>query len=222
MTIEHHPDEAHALGLCRRRTRSRPAGRACDASSRMPPLPRFRRALECVGGVLLDECRPRQMAAGALRRVARRVSTSPGPGACAAAARDGRCAAGLPAFVRRLRFRPLALRRPAREDAPDPSARAQPTRVFLLKSARSTELCGTSIGARDDLHPVRRFRHDGGRYGPGDFDLGDDSVSHEPHIEDGGDCVPRRDAGGLRWRGSGALSPAVRAALEILRRAAGR
>jgi putative transcriptional regulator len=33
------------------------------------------------------------------------------------------------------------------------------------------------------------FRHDGGYFGPGDFDLGDESVDHRPIVDDGEDCV---------------------------------
>ena len=33
------------------------------------------------------------------------------------------------------------------------------------------------------------FHHAGGRFGPGDFDLGDETVHHEPHVDDGEDCV---------------------------------
>jgi putative transcriptional regulator len=33
------------------------------------------------------------------------------------------------------------------------------------------------------------FSHAGGRYGPGDFDLGDDTVEHQPIVEPGEPCV---------------------------------
>ena len=37
---------------------------------------------------------------------------------------------------------------------------------------------------------------------PGDFDLGDESVSHEPHVEEGEDCVSLvAMQGDLRWKG---------------------
>ena len=41
-----------------------------------------------------------------------------------------------------------------------------------------------------------------GRYGPGDFDLGDESVRHQPYVEDGEACVSLvAMQGDLRWRG---------------------
>ena len=33
------------------------------------------------------------------------------------------------------------------------------------------------------------FSHDGGRFGPGDFDFGDEDVDHKPLVERGEDCV---------------------------------
>ncbi len=82
---------------------------------------------------------------------------------------------------------------------PEPS----PTRVFLLESARRSEADrARPYRDRDDLRPLGAFRHEGGRYGPGDFDLGDDIVHHEPHIEEGEDCVSLvAMQGGLRWQG---------------------
>ena len=36
---------------------------------------------------------------------------------------------------------------------------------------------------------VGAFRHDGGRFGPGDFDLGDEAIEHEPVVEARGECI---------------------------------
>jgi putative transcriptional regulator len=33
------------------------------------------------------------------------------------------------------------------------------------------------------------FRHEGGYFGPGDFDLGDDTIEHEPVVEPAGECI---------------------------------
>jgi putative transcriptional regulator len=33
------------------------------------------------------------------------------------------------------------------------------------------------------------FSHQGGRYGPGDFDYGDDDVDHRPIVGDEGPCL---------------------------------
>ena len=46
------------------------------------------------------------------------------------------------------------------------------------------------------------FRHAGGHYGPGDFDFGDETVCHEPHVDAGEDCVCLvAIQGNLRWKG---------------------
>jgi putative transcriptional regulator len=33
------------------------------------------------------------------------------------------------------------------------------------------------------------FTQDGSRYGPGDFDLGDETIDHQPVVDPGQDCV---------------------------------
>ena len=69
---------------------------------------------------------------------------------------------------------------------PEPS----PTRVFLLKSAPGTRSSSTSIAGLEMTCVLSgAFSHEGGRFGPGDFDLGDPTIAHEPHVEAGVDCV---------------------------------
>ena len=33
------------------------------------------------------------------------------------------------------------------------------------------------------------FRHTGGQFGPGDFDLGDETIDHRPVVDAGADCL---------------------------------
>ena len=159
------------------------------------------RAMERVGGALLAEATPATLAEGALDRVLARLD---GPAAtiAAASAVEG-LPPGLPKFVKGYRFgawrwvaprvslRPIVL--------PEPS----PTRVFLLKSAANTGMLPHAhSGVEMTCVLTGAFRHEGGRYGPGDFDFGDEAVHHEPRVEEGEDCVCLvAMQGDLRWSG---------------------
>ena len=77
------------------------------------------------------------------------------------------------------------------------------TRVFLLKSAQNTRLLQHAHTALEMTCILRGgFTHAGGHFGPGDFDLGDEIVMHEPHVDDGEDCLCLVAMQGvLRWKG---------------------
>ena len=69
---------------------------------------------------------------------------------------------------------------------PEPS----PTRVFLLRSAPGTSLVHHEhTGIELTCVLTGAFAHEGGRFGPGDFDLGDPSIEHEPRVETGPPCI---------------------------------
>ena len=203
MTVEHHPDEAllaaHAAGELDLGQRVAVAThlRACRRCRE------FAAAVECVGGEIMDECRPAEMAAGALQRVLERLDEPQAPALASPRPETADAPAGLPAFVRAYAFgewrfvAPRVSMRPIRLPAPSP------TRVFLLKSARSTKLMRHEHAALEMTCILEGgYARDGGHYGPGDFDFGDDSISHEPHIDDDGDCVALvAMQGGLRWKG---------------------
>lgn len=64
------------------------------------------------------------------------------------------------------------------------------TRVLMLKAAPGTRLPHhRHKGIEWTCVLEGAFRHDLGRYGPGDFDEADESVEHKPVIEDGDTCV---------------------------------
>jgi putative transcriptional regulator len=63
-------------------------------------------------------------------------------------------------------------------------------RVFMLKANPGTRLPHHRHSGSEWTCVIEgAFRHDLGRYGPGDFDEADDSVEHKPFIEDGPPCV---------------------------------
>jgi putative transcriptional regulator len=97
---------------------------------------------------------------------------------------------GLPAFVRSLPASKwkwvapnLHLKRLALADSGD-------TRVFLLKSGPGTRfLPHRHTGPEMTTVLTGSFSHDGGHYGPGDFDFGDAEHDHEIVIGPEGECI---------------------------------
>lgn len=64
------------------------------------------------------------------------------------------------------------------------------TRVFMLKAAPGTWLPHhRHAGIEWTCVLEGAFRHDHGRYGPGDFDEADESVEHKPFVEQGATCI---------------------------------
>jgi putative transcriptional regulator len=77
-----------------------------------------------------------------------------------------------------LRWRPVAV--PAVGD----------TRVFMLKAKPGTKIAAHEHGGIEWTCVLQgAFRHQFGHYGPGDFDEADESVAHEPVVEDGEECI---------------------------------
>jgi putative transcriptional regulator len=75
-------------------------------------------------------------------------------------------------------MQPITLRRAAR------------SRAFLLQSAPGTRMLEhTHTGTELTLVLKGSFSHQGGRYGPGDFDYGDQDVDHRPIVGEEGPCL---------------------------------
>jgi putative transcriptional regulator len=63
-------------------------------------------------------------------------------------------------------------------------------RVFMLKAAPGTRLPRHKhTGTEWTCVFEGAFRHDLGRFGPGDFDEADESHEHNPVVEDGMACI---------------------------------
>lgn len=63
-------------------------------------------------------------------------------------------------------------------------------RVFMLKAAPGTRLPHHRHQGREWTTVLKgAFRHELGRYGPGDFDEADETVEHRPSIEPGEECI---------------------------------
>jgi putative transcriptional regulator len=190
MTIQHHPaDElllAYAAGTLDQ-------GQHIAVAAHLLPCAACRnwvQSLEGLGGSVLDDLPAAQMSDDALSRIEARLD-DPMP-AKPAPQRSDRVAdvPGLPAFVRSLPASKwkwvapnLHLKRLALADSGD-------TRVFLLKSGPGTRfLPHRHTGPEMTTVLTGSFSHDGGHYGPGDFDFGDAEHDHEIVIGPEGECI---------------------------------
>jgi putative transcriptional regulator len=196
MMIQHHPDD---LTLSAFSAGTLDLGLHVAIATHLAACAHCRgwtRSMEQVGGAVLMSLPPAAMASDALARVQARLvdarlDEQRNPVRIETAAPSSDVAiAGLPKFVQRYPFgdwqwvaprvhlRPIELPRPAH------------TRVFLLKSAPGTKMLAHShTGTEMTCVLSGAFRHDGGRFGPGDFDLGDEAVEHRVTVEGEDDCI---------------------------------
>jgi putative transcriptional regulator len=188
MTIQHHPDDALLAAFA---AGTLDLGRQVALATHLASCPQCRafvRAMEHVGGAVLTSLPPAAMSDDALARVEARLNAPVEPSKSGTVTATD--AAGLPEFVRRYRFRtwrwiaPRVHLRPI--ELPEPSN----TRVFLLKSGPGTRMLQHShTGTEMTCVLSGAFRHAGGHFGPGDFDLGDETVEHRPVVDAEQACV---------------------------------
>lgn len=192
MSIRHHPPDelltAFAAGTL-------DLGQHVAVATHLVGCPHCRamaRAMEQVGGAVIDRLPPAEMAPDAFAAVEARLGegvpkAAVAPAVSVAGFRD---IPGLPAFVRqygdrswkwvapKVHFRPIELPRPS------------DTRVFLLRSRPGTKMLEHShTGFEMTCVLSGSFAHDGGHYGPGDFDFGDGSDEHDVVIDSAEDCI---------------------------------
>ena len=148
-------------------------------------------SMEQVGGTVLTRLPPAAMSSDALGRTQARLNDmearAPAP---AAPAPPDPSMAGLPGFVRRYRFGSWQWVAPRVHLRPIVLPVASPSRVFLLRSGAGTRMLAHShVGTELTCVLSGAFSHAGGRFGPGDFDLGDETVDHKPLVDAGEDCI---------------------------------
>jgi putative transcriptional regulator len=150
------------------------------------------RSMEQVGGATLAGLSPTAMSSGALAHVETKLGELPRAAEASLVPRPVSLAEvpGLPAFVHRfpvgswnwiaprVRLRPIKL------------PYGDKTRVFLLKSGPGTKMLEhTHTGIEMTCVLSGGFAHEGGHFGPGDFDLGDQTMDHRVLVDPGEDCV---------------------------------
>lgn len=156
-----------------------------------PQCRRMAHAMEQVGGAVLTSLPPAPMSIGVLAHMEARLSepdrtikVEP------MSAISGVDVPSLPRFIRSYpmgKWQWVAPRVHLRRVALPEQSR---TRVFLLKSGPGTKMLQHShTGIEMTCVLSGAFKHDGGYFGPGDFDLGDETVDHRPIVDDGEECV---------------------------------
>jgi putative transcriptional regulator len=191
MSIQHHPDDtllsAFAAGTL-------DLGQHTAIATHLLACPRCRafvQAMERVGGAVMANLQATPMASGALAAVEARLGeAAPQRPVDAAPTVPATEVPGLPKFVRRYQFGPWKWIAPSVHVRPIVLPEASDTRVFLLRSGPGTKMLQhTHTGIEMTCVLSGAFRHDGGHYGPGDFDLGDETVDHLPIVDADADCV---------------------------------
>ena len=191
MTIEHHPDDSLLAGFA---AGTLDHGQHVAIATHLVSCPRcraFTHAMERVGGEVLSGLAPAAMSSGAFAAVEARL-TAPAPAVVAPRAPTvpEQDIPGLPKFVRHYRFGPWKWLAPAVHLRPIVLPHASETRVFLLRSGPGTRMLPHShTGLEMTCVLSGAFSQDGAHYGPGDFDMGDDTIEHRPVVEDGQDCL---------------------------------
>jgi putative transcriptional regulator len=160
--------------------------------------------MERMGGAMLSDARPAELSDGALEQALARIedpASAETPATFDARFEDR--PPQLPRFVRSYSFGPWRKLGPVvrtREIMlPEPSA----TRVLLLESKPGAKVFAHTHGPLEMTCVLSgAFRHRGGRFGPGDFDLAEREVHHAPEIEDVEACLCLvAMQGELRWQG---------------------
>ena len=148
---------------------------------------RLLRAVEAIGGSALEAIEPAAMKAGAFEAVMSKLDRSPPqPPAPADSFADD----DLPKILRQYRIGGRRWVAPGVSMRPIALPGSSRSRAFLLSSNPGTHMLEhTHTGT--ELTCVLRgsFSHEGGRFGPGDFDFGDETLDHEPTVGDGEPCL---------------------------------
>lgn len=204
MSIEHHPPDA-VIGAFAAGTLDH--GQHVAVATHLVACPycrAFARSLEAVGGSMIERMPAAPMAADALAATEARLDAPAAeqPAAMVPAVAKSEVP-GLPAFVRRYRFGKWRWVAPSVHVRPIALPHDSDTRVFLLRSGPGTKMLQhTHTGIEMTCVLAGAFRQAGERFGPGDFDFGDEETHHQPLVEPEGDCLCLvAMQGGLRLEG---------------------
>jgi len=150
------------------------------------------RAVERVGGAVLAALPPAAMSTGALARIEARLGEPSHAAETAATPAPSGIddVPGLPTFMRRYAAKGWEWIAPGVHLRSILLPQASSTRVFLLKFGAGTKMLQHShTGLEMTCVLAGAFSHEDGHYGPGDFDLGDETVDHQPVVDPGEECI---------------------------------
>ena len=188
MTISHHPPEDLLADFA--------AGKLEEAhqlvvgvhAAGCPRCARFVQAIEQLAGAALEDVEPAPIAPDAFQRVMSRIHENSVDTAVPAppASTDD----DIPPALRRYRIGKRRRVAPGLSLRPIELSSSGTARAFLLRSAPGSRMLEhTHTGTELTLVLEGSFSHEGGRFGPGDFDYGDDEIDHRPIVSDEGPCL---------------------------------
>jgi putative transcriptional regulator len=190
MTIQHHPDDELLIGYA---AGTLDLGQQVAIATHLGACPGCRNAVhafECLGGIMLENLPPEPLLQDAFARLEARLNETPAAAIETSDAPREMTIPGLPDFVRRYRFGEWRWTAPGLQLRQIVLPEASPTRTFLLKAKPGLKIASHShTGFEMTCVLTGAFRHQGGRFGPGDFDLGDGSIDHQLTVEGDSECM---------------------------------
>jgi putative transcriptional regulator len=150
------------------------------------------REFECVGGALLEDAAPADMSAGALERAIAQLDSTAQLDNTAPlqAVVEDEDSGALPAPLKHYAMGQWRRIGGSVQLRPIEVPSSDGVRVFLLKAAPGTRLPRhRHVGTEWTCVFQGAFRHAIGRYGAGDFDEADETIEHQPVVEDGMPCI---------------------------------
>ena len=188
MTIAHHaPEELLAAFAAGKLDEGEHLVVAVHASQ-CPVCRRFVRAMETIGGAAVEAAEPAPMSSGSFEAVIVRMEQS-SPNVLQPSGHDSEDD-GLPEILRHYRIGRRRRIAPGVSLRPIELSGKGTSRAFLLKSGPGTRMLEhTHIGIELTCVLKGSFSHVGGRFGPGDFDYGDDTLDHQPLVGSEEPCV---------------------------------
>ncbi|MGX4804884.1 ChrR family anti-sigma-E factor [Bradyrhizobium guangdongense] len=182
MTIKHHPPEHLLAGFVSGRLEEADRLALAVHVAQCPSCRRLVGALERLGGLAIEQAAPVSMRADALSVVLAQVDAKPISMSGTTESMPP-AASDLPDVLRHCRFGKKRRMAPGVSMQPIILPGSDRSRAFLLWSAPGARMLDhTHSGTELTCVLKGSFAHEGGHYGPGDFDYGDDDVNHQPIV----------------------------------------
>lgn len=191
MTIAHHPPEDLLTRFATGRLEEAEHLVLSVHVAQCARCRQFTRAIERLAGAAIEAAEPMPMSGAAFDSVMDRVREMQVPAPREHAPRPLEPGdPELPDILRRHRIGKRRRIAPGVSLLPVLLSPGGRSRAFLLQSAPGTRMLEhTHTGTELTCVLTGSFSHEGGRYGPGDFDFGDDGVDHRPVVGGESPCL---------------------------------
>lgn len=190
MTIAHHPPEELLAAFAAGKLDEGEHLVVAVHASQCRTCRRFVRAVESLGGTAVETAEPVAVSKGSFEAVMAQIERSPPKTRAAQATHHDADDDGLPEILRRYRIGQRRRIAPGVSLRPIELPGNGTSRAFLLKSSPGTRMLEhTHSGIELTCVLAGSFSHVGGRFGPGDFDFGDETLDHQPLVGEGEPCV---------------------------------